>query len=87
LSNDKFGTHLRVIAHLSELQASQVRKFHKLLGDDDLATKPHCSIDNFCELDDVDAVKSALREIASQHRFFETSISSDELRIRSSGCV
>ncbi len=48
LPNDKFGYRIYgVTTHLSEPQASQARQFHKLIGDDDLATQPHCSIDNF----------------------------------------
>ena len=75
------------MAHLPEPQASQVRQFHKLIGADDLATKPHCSIDNFWGPDDLDPIKSALESIASNHGPFETSIDFDGLRIGQWGCA
>jgi len=88
LPNDKFGYRIYgVMAHLPEPQASQARKFHKLIGADDLATKPHCSIYNFWGPDDIDPIKSALSEIASQFTAFETSIDFDDLRSGSSGCA
>jgi len=88
LPNDKFGYRIYgVMAHLPEPQASQVRKFHKLIGADDLATKPHCSIDNFWGPDDLDAVKAALRDVAAKNRPFETSVDMDGLRTWSSGCA
>ena len=88
LPNDKFGYRIYgVMAHLPEPQASQARQFHKLIGADDLATKPHCSIDNFWGPDDLDAVKAALSVVAAKHRPFETSIDFDDLRTWDSGCA
>ena len=82
LPNDKFGFRIYgVMVHLPEPQASQVRKFHKLIGADDLATKPHCSIDNFWGPDDLDAVKSALETVASKHAPFETEFDPGDLRV------
>ncbi len=81
LPNDKFGFRIYgVMAHLPEPQASEVRQFHRLIGADDLATQPHCSIDNFWGPDDLDAVKVALAEIASRHRPFEAGIDFNDLR-------
>ncbi len=88
LPNDKFGYRIYgVMAHLPEPQASQARKFHKLIGADDLATVPHCSIDNFWGPDDLELEKAALREVASKNRPFETSVDLDELRTWPSGCA
>ena len=85
LPNDKFGFRIYgVMAHLPEPQASQARQFHKLIGADDLATKPHCSIDNFWGPDDLEAVKSALEVVASNNKPFETSVDLDDLQ---HGCV
>jgi 2'-5' RNA ligase len=88
LPNDKFGFRIYgVMAHLPEPQASQVRKFHKLIGADDLATKPHCSIDNFWGPDDLDAVKSALATVAAANPSFETEFDPDDLRVGNFGCA
>jgi 2'-5' RNA ligase len=88
LPNDKFGFRIYgVMAHLPEPQASQTRKFHQLVGADDLATKPHCSIDNFWGPDDLDAVKAALADVASRHPPFETSVDFDDLRSAAWGCA
>jgi 2'-5' RNA ligase len=89
LPNDKFGYRIYgVMAHLPEPQASQVRKFHKLIGADDLATKPHCSIDNFWGPDDLDVVKASLRDVASRNKPFETSIDfGSGVRVWPSGCA
>ncbi|MBN4074230.1 hypothetical protein JYT27_00215 [bacterium AH-315-D21] len=88
LPNDKFGFRIYgVMAHLPEPQASEARKFHKLIGADDLATKPHCSIDNFWGPDDLEAVKSALAAVAANHKPFETSVDFDDLRIGPWGCA
>ncbi len=85
LPNDKFGFRIYgVMAHLPEPQAGQVREFHRLIGADDLATKPHCSIDNFWGPDDLDKVKAALAEVAARHGPFETSVDLGDLRW---GCV
>ncbi|MDA0232461.1 MAG: hypothetical protein O3C69_03130, partial [Chloroflexi bacterium] len=66
LPNDKFGYRIYgVMAHLPEPQASEIRKFHKLVGADDLATRPHCSLDNFWGPDDLDAVKAAIGQVAA----------------------
>ena len=81
LPNDKFGFRIYgVMAHLPEPQASEVRQFHRLIGADDLATKPHCSIDNFWGPEDLDAVKAALADVASRHVPFETAIDFNDLR-------
>lgn len=88
LPNDKFGFRIYgVMAHLPEPQASQVRKFHKLIGADDLATKPHCSIDNFWGPDDLDVVKSALEKVASEYAPFETEFDPGDLRVGKWGCA
>ena len=88
LPNDKFGFRIYgVMAHLPEPQASQTRKFHQLVGADDLATKPHCSIDNFYGPDDLDAVKAALASVASKHPPFETSVDLDDLHSAEWGCA
>ena len=88
LPDDKFGFRIYgVMAHLPEPQASQVRKFHRLIGADDLATKPHCSIDNFWGPEDLDAVKAALADVASSHPPFETSVDFDDLRTGDSYCA
>ena len=69
LPNDKFGYRIYgVMAHLPEPQASEIRKFHKLVGADDLATRPHCSLDNFWGPDDLDAVKAAIGQVAARDR-------------------
>ena len=75
------------MAHLPEPQAGQTQEFHRLIGADDLATKPHCSIDNFWGPDDLDAVKAALKDVASVHGPFETSIDFDNLRVGAWGCA
>ncbi|MDA1256864.1 MAG: hypothetical protein O3C10_03355 [Chloroflexi bacterium] len=81
LPDDIFGFRIYgVMAHLPEPQASQVRQLHTLIGADGLATRPHCSIDNFWGPDDLDAVKAALTEVASRHRPFETSVDFNDLR-------
>ncbi len=88
LPNDKFGYRIYgVMAHLPEPQASQARKFHKLIGADDLATKPHCSIDNFWGPDDLDLVKSTLESVVAQHPPFETSVDLNGLRSGQWGCA
>jgi 2'-5' RNA ligase len=88
LPNDKFGFRIYgVMAHLPEPQVSQTRKFHTLIGADDLATKPHCSIDNFWGPDDLDAIKTALGDVTAVHQPFETSIDFDNLRVDSFGCA
>ncbi len=88
LPDDKFGFRIYgVMAHLPEPQASQVRKFHGLIGADDLATKPHCSIDNFWGPEDLDAVKAALADVASSHPPFETSVDFDDPKIGDWGCA
>lgn len=88
LPNDKYGYRIYgVMAHLPEPQASEVRKFHELIGADDLATKPHCSIDNFWGPDDLDAVKIALKEVAARQQPFETSVDLDGLRVGNWGCA
>ena len=88
LPNDKFGFRIYgVMAHLPEPQAGQTRQFHSLIGADDLATRPHCSIDNFWGPDDLDAIKMALAEVASVHPPFETSIDFDDLRAGAWGCA
>jgi len=58
-----------------------------LIGADDLATKPHCSIDNFWGPDDLDAVKSALEKVASENAPFETEFDPEDLRIGKFGCA
>jgi len=88
LPKDKFGFRIYgVMAHLPEPQASQIRQFHKLVGADDLATIPHCSIDNFWGPDDLDAVKSALATVAANHTPFENTIDFDDLRVGDWGCA
>jgi 2'-5' RNA ligase len=88
LPNDKFGYRIYgVMAHLPEPQASQARQFHKLISADDLATKPHCSIDNFWGPDDLDPIKTALSEVASRSKAFETSVNFDDLRSGQFGCA
>ena len=88
LPNDKSGYRIYgVMAHLPEPQASEVRKFHKLVGAHDLATKPHCSIDNFWGPGDLDAVKEALKKVASRQKPFETSVDLDGLRAGEWGCA
>ena len=88
LPNDKFGYRIYgVMAHLPEPQASQVRKYHKLIGADDLATKPHCSIDNFWGPDDLDVVKAALVDVTSRHAPFESSVDLAGLRTGKWGCA
>jgi 2'-5' RNA ligase len=88
LPNDKFGYRIYgVMAHLPEPQASEIRKFHKLVGADDLATKPHCSLDNFWGPDDLDAVKAAIAGVATRHRPFETEVDFSDTRIAEWGCA
>ncbi|MDG0868045.1 2'-5' RNA ligase family protein [Candidatus Lucifugimonas marina] len=88
LPNDKFGYRIYgVMAHLPEPQASEVRKFHKIIGADDLATKPHCSIDNFWGPDDLESVKAALKLVAARQKPFETSVDFDGLRVGKWGCA
>jgi 2'-5' RNA ligase len=81
LPNDKFGFRIYgVMAHLPEPQASEVLRFHSDIGANDLATKPHCSIDNFYGPEDLDAVKAALAEVASRNIPFDTSVDFNDLR-------
>ena len=81
LPNDKFGYRIYgVMAHLPLRQANEVRRLHRMLGITDLATEPHCSIDNFWGPPDLDAVKAALREVAPQHPVIETRINFSDLR-------
>ena len=88
LPNDKFGYRIYgVMAHLPERQASEIRKFHKLVGADDLATKPHCSIDNFWGPDDLDAVKAAIAGVAAKKGPFETEVDFSDTRIAEWGCA
>ena len=88
LPNDKFGYRIYgVMAHLPEPQASEVRKFHRLVGADDLATKPHCSLDNFWGPPDLDAVKEALARVAASHPPFETEVDPADVRVRDWGCA
>lgn len=88
LPNDKFGFRIYgVMAHLPKPQASQTREFHRLIGADDLATRPHCSIDNFWGATDLEAIKTALAAVASGHRPFETSIDFNDLRVGAWGCA
>ena len=88
LPNDKFGFRIYgVMAHLPEQQASEIRKFHRLVGADDLATEPHCSLDNFWGPDDLDAVKSAIATVASTHSPFETKVDFSDTRIGDWGCA
>jgi 2'-5' RNA ligase len=89
LPNDKFGYRIYgVMLHLPEPQASQTRKFHELIGADDLATIPHCSVDNFWGPNDLEAVKAALRVVAAEHKSFETSIDFDAgVRVWPTGCA
>jgi 2'-5' RNA ligase len=88
LPNDKFGYRIYgVMAHLPERQAEQVRKFHRIVGAHDLATKPHCSIDNFWGPPDLDAVKGALARVASSHAPFETEADPDDVRAGDWGCA
>lgn len=88
LPNDKFGYRIYgVMAHLPEPQASEIRKFHKLVGADDLATKPHCSLDNFWGPDDLDAVKAAIKQVAAEHSPFETEVDFSGTRVSDWGCA
>jgi len=88
LPNDKFGYRIYgVMAHLPEPQASEVKKFHKLIGADDLATKPHCSIDNFWGPDSLDDVKTALANVITASPAFETQVDPELTRIREWGCA
>ena len=88
LPNDKFGYRIYgVMAHLPEPQASEIRKFHKLVGADDLATKPHCSLDNFWGQDDLDAVKTAIQQVAAVNPPFETEVDFSDTRIADWGCA
>lgn len=81
LPNDKFGFRIYgVMAHLPEPQASEILEFHRLIGADDLATRPHCSLDNFWGPDDLDAVKAALAMVASRNVPFEAGIDFNDLR-------
>jgi 2'-5' RNA ligase len=88
LPNDKFGYRIYgVMAHLPEPQAGEVRKFHKLIGADDLATKPHCSIDNFWGPDNLDDVKAAIASVAKVSPPFETEVEPGGTRIGPWGCA
>jgi len=88
LPNDKFGYRIYgVMAHLPEPQASEIRKFHKLVGADDLATRPHCSLDNFWGPEDLDDVKAALARVASRHSPFETEVDPADTRFAEWGCA
>jgi 2'-5' RNA ligase len=88
LPNDKFGYRIYgVMAHLPEPQASEVRKFHRLIGADDLATRPHCSVDNFWGPDDLDAVKAALANVAKVSPPFETEVDPEGTNIGKWGCA
>ena len=88
LPNDKFGFRIYgVMAHLPEPQAGEIRKFHELVGADDLATKPHCSIDNFWGPDDLDAVKTAIGQVAQDASPFETEVDFSDTRIADWGCA
>ena len=88
LPNDKFGFRIYgVMAHLPEPQASEIRKFHNLVGAHDLATKPHCSLDNFWGPDDLDAVKTAIAEVAGRHRPFENEVDLSDTRVADWGCA
>lgn len=88
LPNDKFGFRIYgVMAHLPEPQASEIRKFHKLVGADDLATKPHCSLDNFWGPDDLDAVKSAIAAVAKESSPYETQVDFSDTRVADWGCA
>lgn len=88
LPNDKFGYRIYgVMAHLPEPQASEIRKFHKLVGAADLATRPHCSLDNFWGPDDLDAVKAAIGQVAAQHPPFETEVDLSDTHVGDWGCA
>lgn len=88
LPNDKYGYRIYgVMAHLPEPQASEIRKFHKLVGADDLATSPHCSLDNFWGPEDLDAVKTAIAGVAAAHPPFETEVDFTGTRIAEWGCA
>ena len=88
LLNVKFGYRIYgVMAHLPEPQAGEVRKFHKLIGADDLATKPHCSIDNFWGPDSLDDVKAALAKVIKANPPFETEVDAEGTRIGEWGCA
>ncbi len=88
LPNDKFGYRIYgVMAHLPEPQASEVRKLHQLVGATDLATRPHCSLDNFWGPDDLDAVKKVLWAVAKEHAPFETSVDEQGLQMGDWGCA
>jgi 2'-5' RNA ligase len=58
-----------------------------LIGASDLATSPHCSIDNFWGPDDLDAVKAALADVVTRHRPFETRVDFTDLKIGDRGCA
>lgn len=88
LPNDKFGFRIYgVMAHLPERQANEIRKFHKIVGADDLATQPHCSLDNFWGPDDLDAVKTAIANVAAKSKPYETSVDFSDTRIADWGCA
>jgi 2'-5' RNA ligase len=88
LPNDKFGYRIYgVMAHLPEPQAGEIRKFHQLVGAHDLATRPHCSLDNFWGPPDLDAVKRAVARVASEHAPFETEADVDNVRGGNWGCA
>ncbi len=75
LPNDKFGYRIYgVMAHLPLRHANQVRRLHRMVGALDLATEPHCSIDNFWGPDSLDDVREALRRVAGTRRPVTTEI-------------
>jgi hypothetical protein len=80
LPNDKFGYRIYgVMAHLPLRQANQVRRFHRMIGALDLATEPHCSIDNFWGPESLDDVRTALRRVAAAHHPVSTEIDFNDL--------
>lgn len=75
LPNDKFGYRIYgVMAHMPLRQANQIRRLHRIVGALDLATEPHCSIDNFYGPESLDDVRSALRGVAKSLRPVSTEI-------------
>ena len=80
LQDDKFGYRIYgVMAHLPLQQANQVRRLHRMVGALDLATEPHCSIDNFWGPESLDNVRSALRQVAKSHGPVKTDIDLNKL--------
>ncbi|MBI4305514.1 MAG: hypothetical protein HY678_04265 [Chloroflexi bacterium] len=80
LPNDKFGYRIYgVMAHLPLRQANQVRRLHRMVGALDLATEPHCSIDNFWGPKSLDDVKAALGKVTKFHVPFVTEIDFKDL--------